>query len=183
MRRGQFKEREKHFRAAIRRLTWKNPNPYNSEAYYNLGLALFYQKDSDGAYDAFYKAAWCREQQELAYYYLAAISCRKGEYGKGLELIERSLIRNSHNIKGRGLRAVLAGKLGQTEKALEYIEENLSIDPFDYVSRWERCRIFGKEEGGWNETSVLMRDNSDTYLMTARDYMEWGCYLEAAGLL
>lgn len=183
IRRGQFKEGEKHFRAAIRRLTWKNPNPYNSEAYYNLGLALFYQKDYDGAYDAFYKAAWCREQQELAYYYLAAISCRKGEYGKGLELIERSLIRNSHNIKGRGLRAVLAGKLGQTEKALEYIEENLSIDPFDYVSRWERCRIFGKEEGGWNETSVLMRDNSDTYLMTARDYMEWGCYQEAAGLL
>ena len=45
MRRGQFKEGEKHFRAAIRRLTWKNPNPYNSEAYYNLGLALFYQKD------------------------------------------------------------------------------------------------------------------------------------------
>ncbi|MDE6930131.1 MAG: DUF5107 domain-containing protein, partial [Lachnospiraceae bacterium] len=183
IRRGQFKEGEKHFRAAIRRLTWKNPNPYNSEAYYNLGLALFYQKDYDGAYDAFYKAAWCREQQELAYYYLAAISCRKGEYGKGLELIERSLIRNSHNIKGRGLRAVLAGKLGQTEKALEYIEENLSIDPFDYVSRWERCRIFGKEEGGWNETSALMRDNSDTYLMTARDYMEWGCYQEAAGLL
>ena len=39
MRRGQFKEGEKHFRAAIRRLTWKHPNPYHREAYYNLGLA------------------------------------------------------------------------------------------------------------------------------------------------
>ncbi len=183
MRRGQFKEGEKHFRAAIHRLTWKNPNPYNSEAYYNLGLALFYQEDYEGAYDAFYKAAWCKEEQELAYYYLAAISCRKGEYGRGLELIERSLIRNSRNIKGRGLRAVLAGKLGQAEKALEYIKENIQIDPFDYVSRWERCHILGKEEGGWNEMSALMRDNSDTYLMAARDYMEWGCYREAAGLL
>ena len=38
MRRGQFAEAEKHFRAAIKRLTWRSPNPYDSEPYYNLGL-------------------------------------------------------------------------------------------------------------------------------------------------
>ena len=58
MRRGLFKEAEPYFRTAIKRLTWKNPNPYNSEAYYLLGLDLCYLGREDEAYDAFYKAAW-----------------------------------------------------------------------------------------------------------------------------
>ncbi len=43
LRRGQFVQAEGHFRKALERCTWKNPNPYDSEPYYNLGLALFYQ--------------------------------------------------------------------------------------------------------------------------------------------
>ena len=43
MRRGCFEKAESCFRKALQRLTWKNPNPYDSEPYYNLGLALFYQ--------------------------------------------------------------------------------------------------------------------------------------------
>ena len=57
LRRGCFEEAEKYFRTAIKRLTWRSPNPYNSEVYYDLGLALFYQQRFDEAYDAFYKAA------------------------------------------------------------------------------------------------------------------------------
>ena len=53
MRRGLFKEAEPYFRTAIKRLTWKNPNPYNSEAYYLLGLDLCYLGREDEAYDAF----------------------------------------------------------------------------------------------------------------------------------
>ena len=75
MRRGQFAEAEKHFRAAIKRLTWRSPNPYDSEPYYNLGLVLFYQGRKEEAYDAFYKAAWTNAQQEMSYYYLACIAC------------------------------------------------------------------------------------------------------------
>ena len=56
-RRGQLKESEKYFRRALKRMTWKNPNPYNSEAYYDLGLTLFYQERYDEAYDAFFKAS------------------------------------------------------------------------------------------------------------------------------
>lgn len=58
MRRGCFTEAEKYFRKAIERMTWKNPNPYDSEAFYDLGLALFYQERFDDAFDAFYKASW-----------------------------------------------------------------------------------------------------------------------------
>ena len=68
MRRGCFQAAEAHFRTAIKRATWKNPNPYDSEPYYNLGLSLFYQERYDEAFDAFYKATWSNEQQEMSFY-------------------------------------------------------------------------------------------------------------------
>src|SRR6202012_35027 len=43
LRRGQFTKSESYFRKAIETLTGRNPNPYDSEAYYNLGLSLKYQ--------------------------------------------------------------------------------------------------------------------------------------------
>lgn len=35
-----------------------NPNPYDYEPYYNLGLSLKYQGKEKEAYDVFYKAIW-----------------------------------------------------------------------------------------------------------------------------
>src|SRR5439155_14212423 len=43
LRRGEFSEAERHFRAAIARLTQRNSNPADSEAFYNLGLCLRYE--------------------------------------------------------------------------------------------------------------------------------------------
>ena len=82
LRRGCFKQAEGYFRTAIRRLTGNGMfnNPYDSEAFYNLGLSLFYQERYDEAFDAFYKATWTNEQQEMSFYYLAAIATRRGSY-------------------------------------------------------------------------------------------------------
>ena len=102
--RGSFAESEPYFRKAIERATWKNPNPYDSEAYYKLGLSLFYQEKQEEAYDAFYKAAWSNEQQEMSFYYLAAIACRKKEYENVEYLIERGLVKNWHNVNATGIK-------------------------------------------------------------------------------
>ncbi|ULT28619.1 hypothetical protein KUH03_20225 [Sphingobacterium sp. E70] len=40
LRNGKIAESIPYFRTAITRLTERNPNPYDGEAYYNLGLAL-----------------------------------------------------------------------------------------------------------------------------------------------
>lgn len=141
LRRGDFETAEKHFRAAIDRMTWRSPNPYNSEAYYNLGLALFYQGRKDEAYDAFYKATWSNEQQEMSFYYLAVIAAADARYEEALELAEKGLVKNAHNVKARGLRALLLRRLGRQEEALAWIGENLALDPFDYVSRCELEQI------------------------------------------
>ena len=182
LRRGCFDEAEKHFRAAVSRLTWKNPNPYSSEPYYNLGLTLFYERRFDEAYDAFYKASWSSEQQEMAYYYLAAIASMKGEYEAALELVEKGLVRNIHNIKARGLKAALLRTLGRTQEASAWIRENKRIDPFDFLSGYEEYLLSGDEEQ-LAALNGLMRNFSENYLMTARDYAEAGFYAEAISLL
>jgi len=213
MRRGSFGQAREHFLASIRRATCMTPNPYTSEAMYNLGVCLLYLGQDGEAYDRFYKAAWSNEQQEMSFYYLACISAKRGEFGAALDFVEKGLIKNAHNVKALGLKAALLRVLGRTEEAREQIRKNLEVDPFDYVSRYielQICRETGRcaaDEGGAaeeapvgeetvdkesaeapeeklkEELQALMRSFSGNYLAAARDFMEAGFYEEAIGIL
>ena len=180
MRRGRWDIAEPYLRKALERLIERNPNPYHSESYYLLGLCLLYQERTDESYDAFYKASWSAEQQEKSYYYLAAIDAGRGRFARALEHVERSLVRNSHNVKARGLKAYLLRRLGRGEEALAQVEDNLRLDHFDFVSGNEKLILIGSERGGLD---ALMRDFPENYLMTARDYAQWGAYSEALTVL
>ena len=182
MRRGQSAEAEPYFRNAIARLTGRNPNPYNSESYYLLGLSLLGQRKEEEAYDVFYKATWSSEQQESAYYYLAAIAAKRGDFTEALAHIERALIKNMHNVKARGLKAYILRKLERDAEALRFAEESLALDPFDFVSGNERATISGSREQR-EELRRRMRGFRENYLMAARDYAEAGAYEEAIGML
>ena len=221
MRRGAFQKAEKYFRKALERLIERNPNPYNSETYYLLGLDLLYLGRDEEAYDAFYKATWSNEQQEMSFYYLAAIDAKASgaeirtagnaagtgtaqmRLARALSHIERSLVKNAHNIKARGLKAYLLRKLGKTEEAAAWIQENLALDPFDFLSGNEQV-LLAEAAGGTDSEAKAemrnaaelstaaklrialnekMRDFADNYLMTARDYAEFGGFEEAASLL
>lgn len=189
MRRGQFAEAEKYFRRALERLTGKNPNPYDSEAYYLLGMALLYQGKDDDAYDAFFKASWSNEQQEMSFYYLAAINAKQKKYAKAYGHVEKALVKNAHNIKARGLKAYILRKqsekarLGRTAEAAAWIEENLSLDPFDFVSENEKVLLSGNDDELRNALNCKMRNFQENYIMAARDYSEFGAYEEAVALL
>lgn len=183
IRRGQFAQAERYFNKALERLVERNPNPYNSETYYLLGLVCFYMEKETEAYDAFYKATWSNEQQEMSFYYLAAIDARQKNYKKALAHIEKALVKNAHNIKARGLKAYLLRKLGQTEAALSWVEENLLLDPFDFVSGNEKVILRNADQKLRAELNTRMRNFWENYLMSARDYAEAGAYAEAAELL
>lgn len=174
LRRACFAEAEACFRRAVRRLVWKNPNPYDSEAYCGLGLSLFLQRRYDEAFDSFYKASWTDAQQSMAFHYLAVIAARRHEFLEALDFIDRSLVKNSRHIKGRGLKAVLLRVLGRSP--LEWLRSNLELDPFDFLSRLEYCRI--KPEA-LAETLTLMRDDSGSFINTAIDYAAGGFYAAA----
>lgn len=183
LRRGNFQIAEKHFRKAIERLTWLNPNPYDSEAYYNLGLCLFYQEKTEEAYDAFFKATWTNEQQEMSFYYLAAIQARRKQWQPALEFVEKALVKNAHNIKARGLKASVLRKTGRNAEALSWVEENLKVDPFDYWSMFERMLLTGNAQEEKENILFLSRNFHETFLQTARDYAEGGFYEEAVEVL
>lgn len=178
--RGCFEEAEEHFKKALKRAVWKNPNPYDSEPCYNLGLALLYQGKTEKAFDAFYKATWSGQQQEMGFYYLSCIESMRGNYESALELVEKGLVRNTHNVKARALKAYLLRRLGRTAEARALIGENLKVDSFDYVSRLESAYLEPDRQAEIRtKISRLARGFHENYLMAARHYGEFGAY-EAA---
>jgi len=110
LRRGSFAQAEQHFRKAIERLTRRNPNPYDGEPFYNLGLTLKYRGRLDEAYAAFYKATWNQPWQSAAYFALAAIDCCRGDRERGLKHLDLSLRANADNEKALLLEAVISGE-------------------------------------------------------------------------
>ena len=80
LRRGKFAEAEAYFRAATASLIRRNPNPYDGEAFYNLGLSLKFQEKFEEAYNAFYKATWNAACASAAYFELARLDCRRRRY-------------------------------------------------------------------------------------------------------
>lgn len=150
LRRGLFSESEAYFKQAVEKLTRSNPNPYDSEPYYNLGLSLLYQQKYKDAYDAFYKSAWSSASQEAAFYQMACICAKNGDYDLSLEHLEQALIKNSRNYKARNLQALIYMKKNQKDLACTCAEETLKIDPLDLVSKW----ILGKKPAMLANTAI-----------------------------
>ena len=84
IRKGRFDLAEQYLTKAVRILQKRNPNPYDGEPIYNLGLALKYQGRYDEAYSRFYKSTWNGAWQDAGYFECAQISCRRGDLKEAL---------------------------------------------------------------------------------------------------
>ena len=181
IRKGRFERAEKYLRTAVRVLMKRNPNPYDGEPIYNLGLALKYQGRIDEAYDQFYKSTWNGAWQDAGYFACAQISLMYNRLDDALDEIDRSLIRNWHNHKARALKATLLRKEGRNDEALKLIEESLGIDRFNYGCLFEKYLITGD-----NDTlqllKTMMRRCANNYDEIALDYCAAGCTCEALKL-
>lgn len=182
IRKGQFEKAVPYLRRAIETLTERNPNPYEGEPYYNLGLALKYQGNSAGAYSAFYKACWNAAWQDSGYYSLAQISSARGEWENALYEIDLSLARNWHNHRGRHLKTMILRKLGREKEALRLIEESLEIDKLNFGCRFEAVLLSGGT-GFSQEFRKLMRDESRNYEELATDYAQAGSWEDALAVV
>jgi len=181
-RRGLFVESEKYFREAITKQTWKNPNPSDGEPYFNLGLSLVKQGKLEDAYGAFYKSTWNEATQASAFYQIACLDSRKGDFQLALEHLERALVKNDHNIKARGLKVMILRKLGRIKEATALIVENLKIDKFDYVSQFEHYLVSG-DVNDLGCLQTMIKQGVNQYLELALDYMQVGFYETAIQVL
>ena len=135
VRRGEFALAETHFRRAIARLTARNANPADGEAYYNLGLCLRYLGRDDEAYGAFYKAIWNQAWQAAGYHSLAELDCKKSQWSTARDHLERSLRLNTDNLRARNLLVLVLRRLARDVEANALLAGTLALDPLDWWAR------------------------------------------------
>jgi tetratricopeptide (TPR) repeat protein len=169
LKRGEFLLAEKHFRRAIKRLTRRNANPADGEAYYNLGLMLRYLGRNDEAYDAFYKSVWNQAWMAAGYHALAEIDCCRKDWTKALEHLNRSLRFNTDNLRARNLKAIVLRELQRIPESKALLHETLALDPLD----WWACHLNGEK----------LKCDAQTALDIAYDFACAGFFAEAIGLL
>ena len=143
LKRGEFVIAEKYFRKAIERLTRRNPNPYDGEAFYNLGLCLRFQNHDDEAYGSFYKATWNQAWAGVAYHALAEIDCTRKNWELALEHLGRSLQFNTNNLRARNLQTQVLRQLNRPDEADELLRGTLKLDSLDWWSKYLRNKKIG----------------------------------------
>lgn len=181
IRKGRFQKAEQYLLTAVKTLQKRNPNPYDGEPIYNLGLALKYQGRINEAYDRFYKSCWNAAWQDAGYFACAQISTMQERWEDALDEIDRSLIRNWHNHKARALKAAILRRTGKQEEALKLIADSLYIDKFNFGCRYEQYLTSGQETV-LDELKTMMRNEAHNYDEIALDYCGAGFWTEAASL-
>ncbi|MDR0353270.1 MAG: DUF5107 domain-containing protein [Opitutaceae bacterium] len=176
LRRGELAEAEAHFRAAIERLTRRNPNPRDGEPWYHLGLTLRMRAAAaasppllDEAYAFFYKATWNHAWQASGFHALAELDCLRGDWTAALDHLDRALRVNTDNLKARDLRAIVLRKLGRDDEAAAQLRDTLALDPLDWWARF----LNGEP---------LSRD-TQTRLDLALDFARAGLFADALAVL
>ena len=185
LRRGQFEQAEQHLGKAIERLTRRNPNPAEGDAYYYRGVALQYQDRHDEAYASYYKSTWNYAWQASAFYKLAEIDCACHNWDAALKHLDQSLIANPGNVKSRNLKTAILRNRGQAEQAMAFAQETVALDPLDLWSRNELILLAtadGKEEIE-QELLSLMQHDPQICLDIAFDYASAGFHSEAIDLI
>ncbi|MDP4278243.1 MAG: DUF5107 domain-containing protein, partial [Bacteroidota bacterium] len=182
LRRGKFSNAEPYFRKAIETQLQRNPNPYDGEPHYHLGVCLQFQDKLKEAYDAFYKSCWNAAWQDAGYFACAQISSVNRRYADALYEIDQSLIRNWHNHKARAFKSAILRKLDKTADALTWIEESLKIDLFNFGCLFEKYLLTNKQ-ADLTDMQVVMRNDIHNYEIVSLDYIAAGFYDEAVLLL
>ena len=178
IRKGRFAKAEGYLRKAVKLITKRNPNPYDSEPIYNLALALKYQGQYDEAYELFWKSTWSKAWTDAGYFEAAKISSAQGRYEDALDEVDRCLVNNWHNHKARALKVAILRKLGYNGQCLALIRESLQLDLFNYGCRYEQY-LLEHDEDALAEMKRMLRKSAQNYDEVALDYQAAGLTDEA----
>ncbi len=188
-RRGLFAKSEPYFRKAITTVTQHNPNPYDGEAYYNLGLCLKYQGKLNEAYDAFFKATWNSAWQDNGFFAVAEIDMVRGYYERALEHIDQSIDRNARNGRAYTIKVMALLKIDRIKEALAVAEQAINRDGFNigvlfgvYLC-YHELKMEHRAQKAMDQLLALSRATANNMIAYAIDYASSGLYPEAIALL
>lgn len=176
---GLLKESKSYAAQAVDILTTYHPNPSTGEAHYYLGLSAFYLDEMDEAYTALYKATWNYEWRSASYYMLAKMDIIKGDLETAIEHLDASLVTNTQNNSAYILKAIALGAMDKEAEANKVLQELLKQDKLDQWANFE----LGVLQEDHSRFLKLSRNDSQTIIDIAFEYIEAGLYQRAADLL
>ncbi|HWZ34755.1 MAG TPA: DUF5107 domain-containing protein, partial [Mucilaginibacter sp.] len=182
LRRGKFAQSEPYFRKAVETSIQRNPNPYDSEPYYNLGLSLKFQDKNKEAYDAFYKATWSNAWKDSGYFMVAQLDLINQDYELALDHIQSAIDRNANNSKAYVLQSAAYRKLGRVAEAVEVCRQALKRDGFNLGALFE-LYLANSDKTHLNKLLELSRGWDQNFIEYALDYANAGLFDEATELL
>lgn len=127
--RGEYDLSEDLLSRSIARMTKRNPNPVDTEAYYRWGLTLTRLGRSEEALDAFARAEWTAAWAHPARLEQARIHARSGR----LEAALAALPHHAPDPRVGAARVVLLRRLGHTERAESELRKAIEADPRDVL--------------------------------------------------
>lgn len=164
-RRGRYQEALSHLETAVRRAALHNPNPYDAECYYQLGLVQRCLGQPDAALKSFKRAAWSYGWKSAALLQSAELETASGDFRTALCDLEDSLETNRHSLRALTLRAALLLRLGRSQEAGETAE---------YARRWDRL------DAGFYFIDVLRGDKQAEQALCGILGEKTGAYIDLA---
>ena len=179
---ADYAKAAEYFERAVKRLIMRNPNPYDSEPYFNLGVALRQLGKERDAREALKKAAWSYAWRAPALEQSAAIAMRAGDWAGALGDAEEALKTNSQSMRLRLIISAALRKLGRKDEAARLCGESAALDRLDYGARYERYILTGNQ-AELDALRQIMAGRAVSWLALAADYLDLGLYGEALAVL
>lgn len=183
LKRGNYENAEAHLRTAVQTVTHEYTAPKNAEALYYLGVALMKQGKSDEAYPWLYKSTWDLAWHSPAYYLIANMDAKRGDFSSALEHLNRSISTNTLNLNAYNLKAAIYRNMGKTGEAEEIAQKVVQEDPLNSWGQNELYLASGQKESLLGVLNHQMEDDVESYLELATDYGKAGFYEEAIDVL
>ncbi|MDR2470420.1 MAG: DUF5107 domain-containing protein [Tannerella sp.] len=177
----RYEEAEKYLQKAADKLRVAYIQPKEGELFYYLALAQKGQGKEDDAYRNFFQATWYYEWYSSAFYQLAQIESRRGDYAKALAFAEKAYSTNNNDGNITLLFSALLRRQGRKEEALAPVNSMLKIDPVNFALMYEKELLQGG--GSMKNRHRYMQDVDNNYLDIALPYVNAGLYDEAIRLL
>ncbi|KQR12251.1 DUF5107 domain-containing protein [Cellulomonas sp. Leaf334] len=132
---GRYERALDRVQVALRRLTRRNANPQDAEAFYLAGLVLHRLGRTVEAERALGKAGWDGTWAAAAGLELARSLAHGGSNRAALRVLDTLDGVVGHDTRRTALRVVVARRLGHDEEASDLLASALALDPLDATLR------------------------------------------------
>ena len=177
----RYEEAEKYLQKAADKLKVKYFQPEEGELFYYMALAQKGSGKCEDAYKNFFQATWYYEWFSSAYYQLALMESKRGDYEKALDFVKYAYSTNNNDASITILYSAMLRKQGNQKEAIGLINKLLEFDPLNFTAIYEKELLQGNSSlTKWHKN---MQDIDNNYIDIVLGYINAGLYDDALKLL